>query len=86
MHRTHRVHASVFARLIPGEIRIVVMPGYDLANGGAHWNVPTEIVPLDCRMPNTLLWITYEKCITYKEGGNDLNIEPRTADDDTPMY
>jgi hypothetical protein len=78
--RTHRVHASVFASLLPGEIRIVVLPGDGFANGGALWDVPTTMVPCDCRMPNTLLWFTYQ------EGGTALGIEPRAADDETPMY
>jgi hypothetical protein len=76
----HRVHAEVLGCLRPGELRIVVLPGYGLADGGAHWDVPLAIVPFECRMPNTLLWITFE------EGGRIVSIEPRAADDRTSMY
>ena len=48
-----RVPAEVFACLIPGELRIIVMP----ANGGAPWNVPIDLIPIELRLPNTPLWL-----------------------------
>jgi hypothetical protein len=77
---THRVIAEVFACLKPGELRSIMLPGNGLADGGTPRDVPTELVPVDCRMPNALLWVTYE------EGGGILSIEPRAADDQTSMY
>jgi hypothetical protein len=54
-----KVPAEVFGCLIPGELRIVVVPGNGLANGGAPWDVPIEIVPAELRMPNTHLWVCF---------------------------
>ncbi|BBB59787.1 hypothetical protein UNDKW_1514 [Undibacterium sp. KW1] len=52
-----RVPAEVFACLLPGEIQLLLCPGVGLANGGARYHVPFEIVPPELRMPNTLLWV-----------------------------
>ena len=48
-----RVPAEVFACLIPGELRITLLPGVGLANGGA----PIGLEPFELRMPNTRLWV-----------------------------
>ena len=50
-----RAPAVVFARLLPCELRIIVRPGAGLADGGAPWNVPVELIPPELRMPNTAL-------------------------------
>jgi len=52
-----RVPAQVFACLIPGEVRIIVLPGNGHVDGGAPWNVPVETIPPELRMPNTPLWL-----------------------------
>jgi len=52
-----RVPARVFGCLVPGELRIVVLPGSAHANGGAEWNIRAETIPEDLRMPNTKLWL-----------------------------
>ena len=52
-----RVPALVFGCLLSGEIRIVLHPGVGLADGGAPRDVPTELIPPELRMPNTLLWV-----------------------------
>lgn len=52
-----RVPAQVFACLIPGELRITVMPGNGRVGGGAPWDVAVERIPPELRMPNTPLWL-----------------------------
>jgi hypothetical protein len=66
----HRTHASVFACLVPGELVIHVL--------GHPWEVPLSLVPPESRLPNSLLWVTWRS-------GEILRIEPRRADDDSPM-
>lgn len=51
------IPAQVFGSLLRGEIRIILLPGSGLANGGAPRDLPVERIPFDCRMPNTLLWV-----------------------------
>jgi hypothetical protein len=60
-----RVPAEVFACLIPGELRIIVFPGYGQANGGAPWDVAAELIPPHLRLPNTQLWLRLD---------NEMNI------------
>ena len=50
-----KVPAVVFAHLLPGELRIILAPGYGM--GGSALNVPTERVPPQLRLPNTKIWI-----------------------------
>ena len=52
-----RVPGEVFACLLDDEIKIMLLPGSGLANGGAERNVPIEIVPPELRLPNTKLWV-----------------------------
>ncbi|MCE5302554.1 MAG: hypothetical protein LLF97_05525 [Planctomycetaceae bacterium] len=52
-----RIPAEVFACLKAGELRLTVMPGVGLANGGSPCDVPIDKVPPNLRMPNTKLWI-----------------------------
>jgi len=60
-----KVPAKVFACLLPGELRITVMPGRGQMDGGAPWNVPVDLIPPELRMPNTRLWLELD---------DDLNI------------
>lgn len=52
-----RVPAVVFGCLLSGELRIILHPGVGLAGGGAEQNVPVDLIPMELRMPNTLLWV-----------------------------
>lgn len=52
-----RVPATVFASLLPGEIRITLFPSVGLADGGVARDVPTNLIPHELRMPNTKLWL-----------------------------
>lgn len=49
--------AVVFGSLLRGELRIVVFPGVGLADGGATWNIAVNDIPIELRLPNTLLWL-----------------------------
>ena len=52
-----QVPAEVFACLLPGELRIVLLPGVGMANGGAPHDVPAALVPPELWVPNTPLWV-----------------------------
>ena len=52
-----RVPGEVFACLQSGELRITLLPGVGLAQGGAQRDVPVELVPAELRLPNTKLWV-----------------------------
>jgi len=56
-----RVPATVFACLLPGELRITVCPGIGMLDGGAPYDVQIDLVPHDLRMPNTPLWIQFDE-------------------------
>jgi hypothetical protein len=51
------IPAIVLGCLIPGEIRVILLPGVGLADGGAPADIPAQVIPSDLRMPNTTLWI-----------------------------
>lgn len=55
-----RVPAEVFACLTLGEMRIMVLPGVGLANGGAPWDIPMSLVPFELRLPNTPIWVQFD--------------------------
>ena len=65
-----RTPAVVFGCLQTGEFRLILWPSVGLADGGIPVNVAAELVPPDCRMPNTLLW-------ALTQGGLILSIERR---------
>lgn len=50
-----KVPAVVFAHLFPGELRIILAPGYGM--GGAPRDIPIELVPSQLRIPNTRIWV-----------------------------
>ena len=52
-----RVPAMVFACLIDHEFKIVLFPGYGMANGGISAHVDTKLIPFELRMPNTPIWV-----------------------------
>ncbi len=73
----HRTIAKVFGRLSDSELRIVVLPD----TSAAAWDIPIDLAPAELRMPNSLIWVTWEQ-----GSGRATKIEPRAADDQTPMY
>ncbi len=56
-----QIPAEVFGCLIPGELRIVVFPGNGHVNGGAHWDISSDLVPNELRIPNTRIWVEMAK-------------------------
>lgn len=56
-----KVRSVVFASLYPGTIDIHVAFGYGMNDGGGLVRVNRNQVPVDCRMPNTLCWVTLNK-------------------------
>lgn len=56
----NKVRAVTFGSLYPGTIEIHVAFGYGLNDGGRLMRVDTNQVPLDCRMPNTFIWVELE--------------------------
>jgi hypothetical protein len=57
----HRVRAIVFGCLLPGELRLLLEAGAEMADGGAPLEVPTVLVPVTLRTPNTRLWVDLDK-------------------------
>jgi hypothetical protein len=53
------VPGVVFACLLPGELKVVLYPGYGIAAGPLH-DIPVSVVPHHLRMPNTKLWIEFD--------------------------
>jgi hypothetical protein len=51
------VPAEVFACLIPGEMRIMLLPRVGFASRGAPRVVLMDIIPFDLRVPNMPLWV-----------------------------
>jgi hypothetical protein len=56
-----RVPAVVMACLLPSELRIVLHPGVGLVDGGVPLDIPMDIVPLELRLPDKLLWIRFDE-------------------------
>ena len=56
-----QIPAVVFGCMTPGEIRIVLMPGAGMADGGLPQDIPLSAVPIDLRMPNTPLWVRFDE-------------------------
>jgi len=48
-----RVPAAVFACLIPGELRILLLPD----GSAAPRDIPMEMVPSELRLPNAPIWV-----------------------------
>ena len=70
--RITKVRGEVFACLIPGELRLILLPGVGQVNGGAPYDVRTELVPCECRLPNSALWVTVDL-----DRGEVLKVDPR---------
>jgi hypothetical protein len=60
---TDRIPAEVFACLSPGEMRIILLPGVGLANGGAPRDIPMDLIPFELRLPNARLWVQLDEHI-----------------------
>ena len=54
------VPAVVLGCLIQGVVRVILLPGAGLADGGAPADIPAQSISQDLRMPNTTLWIRFD--------------------------
>jgi hypothetical protein len=68
----YKIRALIFGSLQPGTIEIEVGYDYGMGNPGLLNRVDTSLVPIDCRLPNTYVWVTMEK-------GEILLVEKMTA-------
>ncbi|MFK7748035.1 MAG: hypothetical protein AB8B65_06580 [Kordia sp.] len=57
MEADFKIRGAVFGSLYPKKIHIHVGYGIGMIDGGGLLMVDVEKVPLNCRMPNTLVWI-----------------------------
>lgn len=55
------VPGRVFACLRRGEIKIVVMPGSGMLDGGVLHDIPIDLVSFELRMPNTNVWLRFDE-------------------------
>lgn len=73
-----KTRSVIFASLATGTIDIQVGYGFGHNDGGQLWRVERNKLPIDCRMPNTLVWVTLnhgkiesiEKMIDTEAEGN----------------
>jgi|GEM_PF-4942640 len=56
-----RIRGKVFGSLSPGTIDIHVGYGIGHLDGGHLSNFTIHEIPTSCRMPNTYVWLTFEK-------------------------
>ncbi|WP_299683644.1 hypothetical protein [uncultured Dokdonia sp.] len=57
-NETYKIRGVIFGSLYPNKIHIHVGYNIGMMDGGGLLMVDTNQVPIDCRMPNTLVWIT----------------------------
>ena len=62
-----RIPGRVFGCLRRGELKIVVMPGVGLANGGTMYDVSMDVVPFELRTPNTSVWLRVDESWQVQE-------------------
>lgn len=55
---TREIPATVLAVLTRTTIKIVLVPGVGMADGGIPVDIPIDLVPIELRLPNTRLTIT----------------------------
>jgi hypothetical protein len=55
---THEIPATVMAVLTRTSIKIVLLPGVGMADGGIPVDIPIDLVPFELRIPNSLLTVT----------------------------
>ena len=65
--------AKVLGYLRPGYLRVIVLPGYGMVDGGVHRDVPLDLVPLDLRLPNSEFMLFLDRT-----AGGFIGVEPRS--------
>jgi len=56
-----KYHATVIGCLRPGFVSVVLGQWQGLADGGVPTDVPTDIVPFDLRMPNSVFTLLIDR-------------------------
>ncbi|MBE9006199.1 hypothetical protein IQ259_14325 [Fortiea sp. LEGE XX443] len=49
----YKVPVQVLGCLRPGIITVIGFPGVGMVDGGNFMHIPTELIPVDLRMPNS---------------------------------
>ncbi|MCY7321176.1 MAG: hypothetical protein LH660_05085 [Phormidesmis sp. CAN_BIN36] len=61
MSKHWRYPARVLGCLRDGEITIILCAGIGLADGGNQQEIPTQVVPIDLRMPNSEFDVLFDR-------------------------
>lgn len=73
MEHIYTLRGIIFGSLYPNTIHIHVGYGIGMIDGGGLAMVDIDKIPLDCRMPNTLVWV-----ISQEYGYNVIKVEKMT--------
>lgn len=57
-----KLEGKIFGSLKSNKISIHVGFTRGMTDGGRLWEVDRDLVPVNCRMPNTLVWVTINNC------------------------
>ena len=82
MNLEHKIRGRVFGSLQPGTIDIQIGYDYGMNDGGGLRRLKRELVPEDCRFPNTYVWITLSKgdvVLIEKMKEEDVEIHKRNS-------
>ena len=61
MEHEYKIRAVVFGSLKAGTLDIHIGYNYGMNDGGGLRRISRELVPENCRFPNTHLWVTLKK-------------------------
>jgi hypothetical protein len=55
--------ARVLGCLCPGYVRVIVLPGYGMSDGGIPHDIPLDLVPFDLRLPNSEFMLLLDRTV-----------------------
>ncbi|WP_427159677.1 hypothetical protein ACQFX9_27350 [Aliinostoc sp. HNIBRCY26] len=67
------IPVKVLGCLKPGEITVIALTGVGMVDGGILWEIPTEMIPVSLRMPNSEFIVVYDR-----QNGNFIEILPKS--------
>ena len=73
--------AKVLGLLRPGYLKVIVLSGYGMADGGIHHDIPLEIVPPDLRLPNSEFTLLLDRSV-----GRFVGVERRNTTEDNDAH
>ncbi len=73
-----RAPARVLGYVRPNYLRVIVLPGVGMVDGGVQHDLPLEIVPPDLRMPNSQFIVLLDRSTKQFVG-----VERRVAKQDS---